>query len=59
MSSTYYKSSKIDLIKLNKDGLHHGHFAVYNVSRSEQTAVILSTDQSLSSTSGAFFYFLL
>ena len=38
----------MDLIKLNKDGLHHGHFAVFDVSRSEQTALNLSTDQSVS-----------
>ena len=44
----------MDLIKLNKDGLRHGHFAVFDVSRS---ALILSTDQSLSSSSGALLIF--
>ena len=44
----------MDLIKLNKDGLRHGHFAIFDVSRS---ALILSTDQSLSSTSGALLIF--
>ena len=43
----------MDLIKLNNDGLHHWHFAVFNISRSEQTALISSTGQSLSSASGA------
>ena len=47
----------MDLIKLNKDGLRHGHFAVFDVSTSEQTALILSTDQSLSSASGALLIF--
>ena len=51
-----------DLIKSSKDDLRHGHFAaqrfaVFNVSRSEQTALIVSTDQSLSSASGALLIF--
>ena len=45
----------MDLIKLDKDGQHH--FAVFDVSRSEQTALILSTDQSLSSASDALLIF--
>ena len=49
----------MDLIKLNKVkyDLRHGHFAVLDVSRSEQTALIWSTDQSLSSVRGASLFF--
>ena len=43
----------IKIIKLHKDGLGHGHFAFLDVSRYEQTALIFSTDLSLSGASGA------
>ena len=48
----------MNLIKLNKHSLSHGHFAVFDVSRSKQTALILSTDQSLRSASGALPYLI-
>ena len=47
----------MDLIKSKKKACATGGFAVFDVSRSDQTAYILSTDQSLSSTSGALLIF--